>query len=122
MKRADFLPVLGVPAEIVLDPPRPSFGDALQALQIGGMAAVVLRQQIDQGLGQLAARSAGGEAVPGPGTLLIPLQQPRLHQQPQMPRHPGLGLAEDLHKIGNRQLGMGTQAQDPEPGRLGGRL
>ena len=122
MESADLLPVLGMPAEIVFDPPRPTFGNALQALQIGGMAPVVLWQQIDQGMRQLAARSTGGEPIPGPSTLLIPLQQPRLHQQPQMPRHPRLGLAQDLHEIGNRQFGMGAETQYPEPGRLSGRL
>jgi hypothetical protein len=54
-----------------------------------------------------------------PAALLAPLGQPRVGQDPHMPRHPRLALSQDMRQLPDRQLHRPQQRNDPQPGRIG---
>ena len=52
----------------------------------------------------------------------MPLHQPGFGQEPQMAGKPRLRLAQDGGEIGDCQLSLGNQHQQPQPGRFRRRL
>ena len=57
-----------------------------------------------------------------PAAFPVAVEQAGLGKQLQVPRQPRLALAENMDKVGDRQVGMGAKHQQPKPGRLGGRF
>ena len=121
---ADLGPVCGIAAEVGRRLDLVGLLDRLQPLQIQRVRRVLGRDEIDDQPRQLAARRRPGgrlgQAVVGPVALLVPLQEPGLHQQLQVTGHPRLALAEDLDQLAHRQVAVRAEAEDPESGPLGG--
>ena len=85
-------------------------GDGL----VGGM------QMREQRAGNLGAAAVLGEAEEGPGALAEALDQPGFGQQLEMPRDARLRLAQDVGEVGDGELGLGEQRQQPQAGVLAG--
>ena len=119
---AQFVPLHGDLAEVVLGPAGALAHQFLEALQIAQHRRVVVRQGVDQGLCQGRRRAMVGQAEIDPAALAVAVQQAGLGQQLQVARQPRLALAEDLDQVGDRQVGMGTEHQQTQARRLGSGL
>ena len=65
-------------------------------------------------------RAPVGQPEEGPGALAVALHEAGLDQKLQMARDARLRLAQDVGEVGDRQLALGQQGQDPQPRLLGG--
>ena len=88
------------------------------------------REQIDRIAGrpavvQFEQRSSPvriGELEVDPASFLPPPDKPRIAQDTDMARHPGLALPQHLGQFADGQLHRAQQRQDAQPRRVGQRL
>jgi hypothetical protein len=59
------------------------------------------------------------EAKERPGALPVAFHEPCFHEELQMARDAGLGLAEDVGEVRNRELALGQKRQNPQAGFFG---
>ncbi len=118
---ADLIPATGVGAEVfgrrggarLLDRGQP-FEVARQGLVVcGDMGKNIARET--------PLSTVFGQSIKHPGALAIAFHEPGIGQNLEVTRNPGLTLTDRLGELGNRELGLGAQRQQPEPGRLGRR-
>jgi len=118
VQRADLVPLGGIALEVVGRPLGAAADHLLQALKIEADGRVVAGQRIDQGAGELRRGAVGGQPEIGPGALAHALDQAGLAEQLQVARDPRLALAEDPGEVGDGEVAVGAERQQPKPGRL----
>ncbi len=118
MQGADALPLRGIGLEIGRR------GGGAGLAHMGEPGAVGVQGggigQARQHGAKLRPRAAVGGAIEHPASFLETLQQSRLPQQFEVPRHPGLALADDFDQLAHRQLRLAQQQQQPQPGGIPG--
>jgi len=118
---ADPVPFLGHGSEIGRSALRPLVQHRLQALPVGGEHGIVRRQKS----GDLLRQSPADTFVMGPedhpAALLVPLQKAGLGHQLQMPGNTRLALLQDARQLGDVELALGKDGEQPQPRHLPGR-
>jgi hypothetical protein len=94
----------------------------VEAGQVEVDLGVVVGQGIGQRTAQLGAGAAPRQAVIDPMALAHAVEQAGLREQLEMAGNAWLALAEDPGQVRDRQVGVGAQRQQAQPGRLRRRL
>ncbi len=122
VQAADPVPAGGVPGEVLPRRLRPLGAHRAQPLAVVGDRRVGGVEVGQRPADDASARPDVGEAEERPRPLRRAGHQAGLGEQLEVARDARLRLAQDLGEVRHGELGLGQQRQDPQPGRLPGRL
>ena len=122
MQPADTVPLRGVAAKVILGGGGARRAHRGEPLAVANDDRIVGIEPPDHDAGQIGGSAALAETKEGPRALTETLDQAGLGKEPQMPRQPGLRLAQNLGEVGNRQFGLGKQRQNAQPRRFARRF
>ena len=122
VQRAQPVPLRGKPGEVRLRGPGPRLAHRRKPRPVGMEAAVARIDLADQPLDGGPDRVPVGEAEERPGALPVPLDEPGLDEELQVPRDARLRLAEDVGEVRDVELALGEERENAQAGLLAGRL
>ena len=114
MERAHAIPVCGDLREIARRGVGAVAADFREALAVGDDLRVGGIDAAQDVAREPCGGAAVGEIEEGPGALAVALDEAGLDQQLQVPRDAGLGLAEDVHELADRDFRLGEQGEEPQ--------
>ena len=121
VQRAQLLPMLGVPAEVIGGSFRALAADFLKTGEVAGEKGIIGGQKVDDGASERAAPSLLAKPEQHPASLLVARQQAGFRHEPEMAADPRLALAENLGQFANVELAVRKHEQKTQPGGFGNR-
>jgi len=91
-----------------------------QSLAVEGQDGVAVGQQAEDAPGHHRAGTVQGDAIEHPASFAQAFEQAGLAQDLEMARDARLALAEDAHKVADRQVTARAQGEESQPGILAG--
>ena len=122
MELADAVPLRGVAAEIGLRHLVALRAHGNEPLAIARQRRVVGIEPRDELARELGRAAALAQTKERPRSFAESVDQAGLGEEPQMARNPRLRLAQDGGEVRHRELGLGEQRENAQPGGLAGGL
>ena len=113
---ADVVPLMRMLLEVAVGHVLPGALHRSETFAVGGEDRIIGAQQLHEGL----CDPVVGQAIEHPAAFWDPVEQARLAEQPEVPGHAGLALTKHLRDFGDRQLALGQDSEQPQPGWFGG--